>query len=288
MTRTVLVALCAVGLTAGPVLAQGATSPAALPLEFIDALMPARSYLNRMGEYRPGELSPHLPPGVANGAAVIGAIVWPDQSRTAILLPEEPAAARARVEARLLAAGFSRRVVEDDRRGFLAPPSADREAGYCSPADDQVTVEALPTQAGSRVVMEVIGAMDGRSCSSTRPSAPGPSSGLPHLLPTLRLPDGVRMDGHSGGTGAGGGGWSATSQASAIGAVAADAMLQHFRPQWQEQGWTLRTESGDATAGIQVWERQQPDGGPLLGSVTVVRASAEELILRLTVQSRAR
>ncbi|MGH7466011.1 MAG: hypothetical protein ACREK1_12595, partial [Longimicrobiales bacterium] len=117
-----------------------------VPGEFARVLLDLRSggelLIGRMPDDVPGAAA------LAAGARVVGSVVYRDQSRTALAVPEHVAAAREEFDARLRTAGWTEREgAGRQERGFLPAYAEDRFRLFCWPATEaqlSMTVQRAP------------------------------------------------------------------------------------------------------------------------------------------------
>ena len=105
-------------------------------------------------------------------------------------------------------------------------------------------------------------------------------------LPELTPPEGTRVTSE----GSGGSGTSTETTAVLETSLDAAAIIAHFRPQLERQGWTLGKLVGDGEISVQIATRKNEKGKTLYLTVAdrVLFAGSHESTLRVTVESRQR
>lgn len=256
-----------------------------LPREFAHVLLMGGNV-----EFRVGRVPANLPTAeqLIAGARVIGSVVWRDRSETALAVGAPVTEARAPFEVRLREAGWTSRPPPDEPdRGFLPAYTHDPERGFCWPETDaQLSVKFHPAPGGgSYIVMNYFEPGDGRHCLQPPPQH-RPSTFLESMLPSLRPPDDAVVIGRR----AGGGGMEYEVRSSITSQHTPAQLMRHFRPQLEEQGWSITEElTGDAMAIVAV-HRVLENGTNLLLWVSARREDEEQVALgmRISPQSEAR
>src|SRR5262245_4889930 len=194
--------LCTLLAGAAPLQSQSASElqQGAVPREFAQVLL---TY--GRGELRIGRMPENLPTAdqLAADARVIGSVIWPDRSQSAIAVREPPSDARRPFEARLRAAGWTERPPPDQlERGFLPAYTSHPARGFCWPATDaQLSVDVRRAPDGGSYIL--INHYAGGRCAAPPAEQPWYTV-LQSLMPSLRPPDGTEFMGSSGGGGGGG------------------------------------------------------------------------------------
>lgn len=256
----------------------GEPQPGALPREFAEVLL---TY--GRGEFRIGRMPEDLPAAdqLAAGARVIGSVVWPGRSESAIAVREQVAEARRPFEARLLAAGWIERPPSDRaERGFLPPYAEDRSRGFCWPETDAqlgVNVRRGPG-GGSYVLLTYHAPGEGRGCAATPLSQPSQTA-LQSVMPALRPPDGAEITSGSGG----GGGDQYETRSTVTSSYTPAQLIRHFQPQLLEQGWSLAEQLSGNEMALVFARKKRDSGADLLLWVSATRHDAEQIGLSMRI-----
>ncbi|MGH7448798.1 MAG: hypothetical protein ACRELT_14605 [Longimicrobiales bacterium] len=245
------------------------------------------------GELLIGRMPDDVPgaAALAAGARVVGSVVYRDQSRTALAVPEHVAAAREEFDARLRTAGWTEREgAGRQERGFLPAYAEDRFRLFCWPATEaqlSMTVQRAPA-GGSYVVFHYNAPRRNGFCStSTPPREMAMRGGIHELMPTLRLPDGASLVQSRGSSSSGGGGEVETRMGVTT-QLSPAQLIAHFEPQLREHGWSpVEQLRGDRLA-VQYAQKERDAGTVLLLWVSAYRMQGDEtgLSMRLVAADK--
>lgn len=238
-------------------------------------------------EFHVGRVPANLPAAeqLTAGARVIGSVVWRDRTATAIAVSAPVTEAREPFEARLRAAGWTDRPSSDEpQRGFLPAYTHDPERGFCWPETDaqlRMNIHLAPG-GGSYIVLNYLEPRDGRNCLQPPPQH-RPSTFLESMIPSLRPPDGAVVIGRR----AGGGGTEYEVRSSITSQHTPAQLIRHFRPQLEEQGWSITEDlTGDAMA-IVAAHRVLDSGANMLLWVSARRENEEHVALGMRISLRS-
>jgi hypothetical protein len=272
------------GTTSLQAQSAGASQQETVTREFAQVLL-----THRTGALRIGRMPENLPTAdqLTAGARVIGSVIYPDRSESAIAVRQPVTEARQPFEMRLRAAGWIERPPQDGlmERGFLPAVTADPTRGFCWPQTDAqlgLNVRGAP-DGGSYIVLNYYVPGQGRRCAAP-PASQSVYTGMRSMMPALRPPDGAEVTGGGGGSGSGDD-YQVRSTVTASHTPA--QIIRHFQPQLREQGWNVAEQLSGKELAIVFARKRRDSGADLLLWVSATREAAEQVALTMRIVARA-
>lgn len=253
------------------------TNPEMVPLEVVRTL----AFDLVSGDADPDVLVGKLPERLeravplSDDARVIGSLVFPRLTVSAIEVSGDPGAIRDDWRRRLAEAGWTRPPPRS-RGGFIQNRVEDQV--FCF-GDDIVLSLAIEQRSGGQQyvrIMELSPPMSS-SCNRRENLTVGPPE---TLIPPLTPPDGSVTDGnHSGG---GSSGWNAETRIQTR--LSTSELLDHYSEQLRKSGWELADHTATGGFGGDTFRVTNGDGSSWLGLFLVSRLPDVERYL-LSVQA---
>jgi hypothetical protein len=288
-------AVAATLFTASPATPQvpaDAARPTHVPIEFVEllAISPFGGMEAGGARVLVGRLPEDLPEIVRSGSGrrVVGSMVYPLMSISALVAPGNRAALEREWGHRLSEAGWrSQQPPMESRGGFLAPATDDMIdlKQLCAPDNSaMLAISAAPRGADSVVVTMV----RARGMMASACGAGAMRVGMQRQdleLPILTPPEGVTL----GRSGTGSGGGEPNSYARARTGLPPTTLLEHYAAQMAAAGWVPGTAVvGDDVAAQTFSRSSQPGSRPANAVLTATRLSPGEVDLHLRVMRPGR
>ena len=248
----------------GPVLRVASTTS-----DSVSAAVVAALYMSGPPEWlrlRAGEAAPELPGrAIPPDAELLGSGMVQGRSTTAVLVPYAADSARRVVEARLLAAGWTRPPAPPGAnfgaRGFVSTDQASYlpQQGLCG-TGTHLTYTTSRWSDGRTLLRLVLASLPSGGYSVCNPpSAQRAMMGggaNDSIVPELQPPPGIAV--HPAGGVGGGTRWE--YRGVAVQRVAVAELLRHYGTQLRTAGWELVEEAPGKVLAMQLWQRRVASG----------------------------
>jgi hypothetical protein len=251
-----------------------------VPLEFVEML--AMTPFAGNPDVAVGRLPDGLASDLALGAdaRIIGSLISPRSSLSALVMQGRPASVRERLITRLVEQGWKQLAAPSARGGFETELRQGGAPTLCSPDGDNIQLIVSGHRGDSTAVRLFLASGDlGVSCADPElTSTRMPSEELP--MPALYAPTGTTYRGG----GAGGG----TTDSNARGRLRTDmepaALVEHYAAQMVAAGWQVGAQATSTGAALRVFRKTDDSRVTWQGVLYVIALpdNERELYLRVT------
>ena len=261
--RRTLGAALAVAVAVNSASAQGRAEQV-VPMELVRTLVAGGSLdggvTPRVLVGRIPEITTDVVP-VPAAARIIGSIVYPLSTRSALAFAAPPDSVRRMMERELRAAGWEK--FEPQQRSGFGSTSFDDALRFCMGDSATASLVVRPNDEGGTYL--VVSHMRNRDYSMCRMQPPAYRERPESPIPTLLAPDGVRSRG--GGTGGGTGSWHAHTQLETTTSI--ETLLAHYDAQLRAAGWHPGTSAVDGGLVLRTYRLTDAEGVHWNGLFTV-------------------